>query len=36
MDIQEHTKTWNGFLTVTKIATIGIIGVLIFLAFIMI
>jgi hypothetical protein len=33
MDIQEHQKTWNGFLTLTKIATVAIIAILIFMAF---
>ncbi len=36
MDIQEHQKTWHGFLTVTKIVTIGIIGIMVILAFVLI
>lgn len=36
MDIQEHQKTWNGFLTVTKVVTIAIIGIMVILAFVLI
>ena len=36
MNIQEHQKTWYGFLTATKIITIAIIGILVFMAFILI
>jgi hypothetical protein len=36
MDIQEHHKTWHGFLNVTKIVTIAIIGIMVILGFVLI
>lgn len=32
MDIREHVKTWNGFMTLVKWGVIGNILILIFLA----
>ncbi len=36
MDIQEHQKTWQGFMTFTKVGTIFVIVVLALMALILI